>query len=285
MSSKDKKINKAQTARNPWAIARTIVDESGKDGPHPLWGEYTDPNMDEDDKRALMGKIVAGIQSNKWNKSMDNHNTPEPEHTEQSTTIQKKIDPAIAALAGWWFGGDVARGVGAATPAQQREFERQIQQAMRKKGRRLRKDDALEKMQQFFNTKDNADTYVRKTPVKNAVTANTFLEKVLSIPPFAGARFDPATHRWTKPENVGQTVQARGGKKRVRATGTGAGERSVSGHGKGRIRGEGAVWKFKGETDLASSRRKEKIGGSMKSKAKKRAATRVKRALSSIKRR
>ena len=50
MSSKDKKINKAQTARNPWAIARTIVDESGKDGPHPLWGDDTDPNMDEDDK-------------------------------------------------------------------------------------------------------------------------------------------------------------------------------------------------------------------------------------------
>ena len=282
MSSKDKKINKAQTARNAWAIARTIVDESGKDGPHPLWGKYTDPDMEEEDKRALMGKIVSGIESNPWNKSMDSYNTAEPE---QSTTIQKKISPAIAALAGWWFGGDVARGVGTATPAQQREFERQIQYAMRKKGRKLRKANALEKMQQFFNTTDNADTYVRKTPLKNGVTVETFLAKVLSIPPFAGARFDPATHRWTKPENVGQTVQARGGKKRVRATGTGAGERSVSGHGKGRIRGEGAGRKFKGETDLASSRRKVKIDISIKPKSKHSTAKRVKRALSSIKRR
>jgi len=283
MTSKNDKIHKAQTARNPWAIARNIVDEKG--GPHPLWGKYTDAGMEEEDKRKLMGKIVSGIENNPWNKSMDNYNTPEPEHAEQSTNLQKKIDPTIAALAGWWFGGDIARGLGTATPAQQREFERQIQQAMRKKGRRLRKEDALEKMQQFFSTKDNADTYVRKTPLKNAVMADTFLEKVLAIPPFAGARFDPSSHRWVKPENLGQTVRARGGKKRVRATGTGAGERSVSGHGKGRIRGEGAGRKFKGETDLAASRRKEKIGGSIKTKARAKAKKRIKRALSSIKRR
>jgi len=177
--------------------------------------------------------------------------------SEQSTKIEKRISPELAALAGWYLSGDVTRGMGQPTPAQQREFERQIQQAMRKKGRRLRKDDAIEKMQQFFNTRDSADTYVRKTPVKNAVKAEDFLEKLMSVPPFAGARFDPTSHRWVKPENFGQTYQARGGKKRIRGSGTGARERSVSGHGKGRIRFEGAGRKFKGETDLAAQRRKE----------------------------
>ena len=38
---------------------------------------------------------------------------------------------------------------------------------MRKKGRRHRKESAINKMQMFFNTKDNADTYVRKIPLKN----------------------------------------------------------------------------------------------------------------------
>ena len=177
--------------------------------------------------------------------------------SEQSTKIEKRISPELAALAGWYLSGDVTRGMGQPTPAQQREFERQIQRTMRKKGRRLRKDDAIEKMQQFFKTRDSADTYVRKTPVKNAVKAEDFLEKVMSVPPFAGARFDPTSHRWVKPENFGQTYQARGGKKRIRGSGTGARERSVSGHGKGRIRFEGAGRKFKGETDLAAQRRKE----------------------------
>ena len=180
--------------------------------------------------------------------------------------LEKKISPGLAALAGWYISGDVTRGLGHSTPAQQREFERQIQQAMRNKGRRLRKDEALEKMQQFFDTKDNADTYVRRAPVQKGVAASeTDLSKVwykspshqVSIPPLAGARFDPTARRWVKPENLGQTYQARGGKKRIRGTGTGVHERSVSGHGKGRIRGEGAGRKFKGETDVAAQRRKE----------------------------
>ena len=180
--------------------------------------------------------------------------------SEQSTKIEKRISPELAALAGWYLSGDVTRGMGQPTPAQQREFERQIQRAMRKKGRALRKESAMTKMQSFFNTKDSTDTYVRKTPPKNGVKAdviNELLKAPMSLPPFAGARFDPTSHRWVKPENVGQTYAARGGKKRVRGTGTGVHERSVSGHGKGRIRGEGAGRKFKGETDLAAQRRKE----------------------------
>ena len=166
--------------------------------------------------------------------------------SKKSTKIEKRVSPELAALAGWYLSGDVTRGMGQPTPAQQREFERQIQQAMRKKGRRLRKDHAIEKMQLFFNTKDNTDTYVRKTPVTNAVKADSFLEKVASVPPFAGARFDPTSHRWVKPENYGNAYMARGGKKRLRGSGIGARERSVSGHGKGRIRFEGAGRKFKG---------------------------------------
>jgi len=194
--------------------------------------------------------------------------------------IEKKVSPGLAALAGWYISGDVTRGMGQATPAQQREFERQIQRAMRNKGRRLRKDEALEKMQQFFSTKDNADTYIRRAPVQKGVAASegdlikTWFKSPphqASVPPFAGARFDPTSRRWVKPENLGQTVQARGGKKRIRGTGTGVHERTVSGHGKGRIRGEGAGRKFKGETDVSAQRRKEgfKHGEVSKPKAKK----------------
>ena len=177
---------------------------------------------------------------------------------------------AMGALAGWWLGGtlrDDAARMGQPTAAQQREFERQIQQSMRQKGKRMTKESAMEKMQAFFQKDDN-DTYVRRNPVKNAVQADEeqSLMKKLSFPPFAGARFDPTAHRWVKPENFAQTYQARGGKRRVRGTGTGVGERSVSGHGKGRIRGEGAGAKSKGETHVSSQRRKEGFKGHAKRK-------------------
>ena len=61
---------------------------------------------------------------------------------------------------------------------------------MRKKGRTISKEDAesaMGKMEAFFQ-KDENDTYVRRTPVPNAVAADTeaeSLQKVLSLPPFA----------------------------------------------------------------------------------------------------
>ena len=136
---------------------------------------------------------------------------------------------------------------------------------MRKKGRKLSKtvdNPALDKMKAFFNKSDASDTYVRKTPIDNGAQAQdmaleNLLKAPLSTPPFAGGRFDPTVHRWVKPENVGQTYSARGGKKRLRGSGTGAHERSVSGHGKGRIRHEGAGAAGKGETHLSATRRKE----------------------------
>ena len=53
--------------------------------------------------------------------------------------LHKISDKAAAWLAGWWFSDTVARGLGEPTPAQQREFERQIQQSMRQKNRSQRR--------------------------------------------------------------------------------------------------------------------------------------------------
>ena len=238
-------INKAETIRNPYALARWLAQ---KHGPRTKNGykKYLPALLDEKNQQGNKANPVVSAKSIDMNKSED--------------IKKQKMSPGMAALAGWYVSGDLTRGLGQPTAAQQREFERQIQRAMRKKGRALRKESAMTKMQSFFNTKDSTDTYVRKTPPKNGVKAdviNEILKAPMSLPPFAGARFDPTSHRWVKPENVGQTYAARGGKKRVRGTGTGVHERSVSGHGKGRIRGEGAGRKFKGETDLAAQRRKE----------------------------
>tara|TARA_R100000995_G_scaffold77354_1_gene47367 strand:+ start:364 stop:1116 length:753 start_codon:yes stop_codon:yes gene_type:complete len=238
-------INKAETIRNPYALARWLAQ---KHGPRTKNGykKYLPALLDEKNQQGNKANPGVSAKSIDMNKSED--------------IKKQKMSPGMAALAGWYVSGDLTRGLGQPTAAQQREFERQIQRAMRKKGRALRKESAMTKMQSFFNTKDSTDTYVRKTPPKNGVKAdviNEILKAPMSLPPFAGARFDPTSHRWVKPENVGQTYAARGGKKRIRGTGTGVHERSVSGHGKGRIRGEGAGRKFKGETDLAAQRRKE----------------------------
>ena len=266
-------LYKAQKVQNPWAVAWAIVnDKTGKT--NPLWAEEVQA-LDADDtegRKALAAKIAGGIENNPYNKSMDSidkflelfksyplhgENSAAAEEDEEDEEIEKGMSTAAAALAGWFVSGDLTRGQGQPTPAQQREFERQIEQAMRKKGRKLSKtieNSALEKMKAFFNKSDASDTYVRRTPVDNGVN----LKKTpMATPPFAGARFDPTSHRWVKPENVGQTYAARGGKKRIRGSGTGAHERSVSGHGKGRIRHEGAGAAGKGETHLSAQRRKE----------------------------
>ena len=51
------------------------------------------------------------------------------------------------------------------TPAQQREYERQIKESSRRNGRKINKQSALEKMRSFFQ-KDSSDTYTRKIPFK-----------------------------------------------------------------------------------------------------------------------
>ena len=67
--------------------------------------------------------------------------------------VQKKWGAAEAALAGWWFGGtleDPSRG--SPTPAEQREFERQLARAERRRDRRMRKG-LMEKLQKFYQNK------------------------------------------------------------------------------------------------------------------------------------
>ena len=251
-------INKAQKIEDTWALAHYLAERHKKTSNKTV-GEYAaalgDPRAQHNTGKVnrISGRKGRNRDTGGIKRDMKRFRKSE------DTKIEKKINPGLAALAGWYLSGDVTRDLGQPTAAQAREFERQIQRAMRKKGRALRKESAINKMQLFFNTKDNTDTYIRKTPVSNAVQADSSdIQKRLSIAPFQGARFDPVSHRWTKPENIGNTVHNRGGKKRIRATGTGTqGSRSVSGHGKGRIRGEGAGRKYKGETDLAGQRRKE----------------------------
>ena len=57
-------------------------------------------------------------------------------------------------------------------------------------------------------------------------------------------------------ERFGGEYLVRGGKKRIRGTGTGVHERTVSGHGKGRVRGEtkGRI----GRTDVDVSQREKR---------------------------
>ena len=66
--------------------------------------------------------------------------------------------------------------------------------------------------------------------------------------------WDAVKHRWTRPENVGHTVTEVQGKKRFRATGTGAHERSVGGQGSGKTRLVEAGRRFKGAADTGALR-------------------------------
>jgi len=228
-------LEKAQTAKNPWAIARAIVDGTARgDWWKAMWGDQIDPNADEDEKRSMMGRIVAGIEQNKWNKML------------KSIDIQKKLSPAMAALAGWWLGGEIQeiiQGQGQATPAQQREYERQIQRQMR---RGIKKEtDSMDDLQTFYS--DANDTYIRRGSVPNGVDidvqkAASYIKTSgggsrLSAPPRPGETYNAFTHRWTKPENQTEVKTSQGGKARLdRASGTGTMERSVGGHGKGKVR-------------------------------------------------
>ena len=82
--------------------------------------------------------------------------------------LQKLRRGTMSALAGWWLGGtlnELSRGFGEPTAAQQREYERQIQESTRRSGRKMSKQSALEKMRSFFQ-KDSNDTYVKRISFK-----------------------------------------------------------------------------------------------------------------------
>jgi hypothetical protein len=164
----------------------------------------------------------------------------------QNKPIQK-IDPAAGALAGWWFGqtiDEINRERGRLSPSQQREFDRQIDAAMTRG--RFSKSILLEKLQQL--SKNNS--IMKVTARINPATTS---------PPRKGEVFDPVSHRWVKPETKAKgAIAARKGKKRIRGTGTGIGEKKVAGHGKGITRFVGAGRKVKGRTDVTYTPTKAK---------------------------
>ena len=144
----------------------------------------------------------------------------------------------MAALAGWWLGGtidEINQQRGRLSPSQQREFDRQVEQALRRQDRSFRKDISLEKLQYFFKTK----------PINPGSAA----------PPKAGLTWDPTSHRWVNPKTRATgAVAARGGKKRVRGTGTGVGEKKVKA---GRKLAEGR--KHRGAADIGEKTKKFKL--------------------------
>jgi len=148
--------------------------------------------------------------------------------------VKKGItDSLLAMLAGYKLTPKV--NPGEMTPAQQRQWERTLQNQMRRKNIDIDKA-AFKQLQNFY--KDKSDTYTRRKPAKNGVK----VEKILTSPPFQGAEFDPVSHRWKKPGEVaaqtGNVNVGTGGKRRVRGAGTGAAQRSVGGHARGIRRAE-----------------------------------------------
>jgi hypothetical protein len=165
-------------------------------------------------------------------------------------------DALIAMLAGYKLTPKV--NPGEMTPAQQRQWERTLQNQMRRKNIDIDKA-AFKQLQNFY--KDKSDTYTRRKPAKNGVK----VEKVLTSPPFQGAEFDPVSHRWKKPGEVaaktGQVNVGTGGKRRVRGAGTGASQRSVGGHSRGIRRAErlGVAARGKSKSKPSASKRSARI--------------------------
>jgi hypothetical protein len=165
--------------------------------------------------------------------------------------VKKGItDSLLAMLAGYKLTPKV--NPGEMTPAQQRQWERTLQNQMRRKNIDIDKD-VFKQLQNFY--KDKSDTYTRRKPAKNGVK----VEKILTSPPFQGAEFDPVSHRWKNPGEVaaqtGNVNVGTGGKRRVRGAGTGAAQRSVGGHARGIRRAErlgvAARGKAKGKSSTA----------------------------------
>ena len=174
----------------------------------------------------------------------------EMENSWKEGDIKKKAFPsALANLLGFgagWAMSDtfVEAPRGQMTPSQQREWERTVRSAMRRK-KGLQKD-GIDNLKTFYT--DQSDTYTRKAPTKNGVNLAKnddlakkrpyiFLKDHAPIPPRQGLVWDEQKKHWTRPEHVGHTVSEVQGKKRIRGTGAGVHERSLA---SGRIGGKGA---------------------------------------------
>jgi hypothetical protein len=139
--------------------------------------------------------------------------------------MQKGVSPALARLlsaaAGWALSADTASHEVPPHMAQEwertqnREEKRKLQEEMVRKLKGLRKSDDGT----FLD--DLAMLYKDHAPV----------------PPRMGLMWDAVKHRWTRPEKLGRTVWEVQGKRRMRGSGTGVHERSISRKGPG---GKGA---------------------------------------------
>jgi hypothetical protein len=139
--------------------------------------------------------------------------------------MQKGVSPALARLlsaaAGWALSADTASHEVPPHMAQEwertqnREEKRKLQEEMIRKLKGLRKSDDGN----FLD--DLAMLYKDHAPV----------------PPRMGLMWDAVKHRWTRPEKLGRTVWEVQGKRRMRGSGTGVHERSISRKGPG---GKGA---------------------------------------------
>ena len=97
---------------------------------------------------------------------------------------------------------------GAMTPAQQAQWERTIEEALKRK---------------------------QRSQFRKSITA--IFKEHAAVPPRQGLMWDAVKKRWTRPENVGHTVVEVQGRKRFRGTGTGAHEQSLA---RDRAGGKGA---------------------------------------------
>jgi len=203
-------------------------------------------------------------KNSSWKQAAGGSKAKSDKPTQKSVqAMQKQFPPELASLmsaaAGWAFSSDVGR-VGQMTPEQTREWERtlsaadrrKMERSLRSKMRRKSVDKTLDKstfdaLKEYYN--DSSDEYIKRSPEKN----DFLVQKAHSIlPPRQGLMWDAVKHRWTRPENIGHTVTEVQGKKRIRGVGTGAHERSVSGHGSGKTRGVESGRRFKGQSDVGA---------------------------------
>ena len=173
----------------------------------------------EDDKDRDEAKKMAEQMEASWKKG----ERPDVKVEKQA------MSPALARLLGFGAGWAISDTFteaprGQMTPSQQREWERLVRSAMRRK-KDLRKD-AIDLLQSHY--KDSSDTYIRRTPIENSLNIS---KEHAPIPPRQGLVWDEQKKHWTRQEHVGHTVAEVQGKKRVRGTGTGVHERSKGGAG------------------------------------------------------
>jgi hypothetical protein len=171
--------------------------------------------------------------------------------------MQKGLSPALARLlsaaAGWALSADTASHEVPPHMAQEwertqnREEKRKLQEEMIRKLKGLRKSDDGT----FLD--DLAMLYKDHAPV----------------PPRMGLMWDAVKHRWTRPEKLGRTVWEVQGKRRMRGSGTGVHERSISRRGPGG-KGAGSMEagrRFRSVADASQAKPKaERIGQHPKAK-------------------